>query len=78
VLAFIDEWNKAAHPFAWTPESFDKVLRKVDGCERRTPSLERGSQAGSVVVTNLRVAVLSVYWKHRDELEQSLKQDRRG
>lgn len=37
VLAFIDEWNKAAHPFAWTPESFDKVLRKADGWRAPTP-----------------------------------------
>jgi hypothetical protein len=27
---FIDEWNEAAHPFNWTPKSFDKVLAKVD------------------------------------------------
>jgi hypothetical protein len=30
VLAFIDEWNRQAHPFAWTAHSFDKVLAKVD------------------------------------------------
>ena len=30
VLAFIAEWNESAHPFAWTPRSFDKVLAKVD------------------------------------------------
>ena len=30
VLTFIAEWNEAAHPFAWTPKSFDKVLAKVD------------------------------------------------
>jgi hypothetical protein len=30
VLAFIDEWNLHAHPFAWTVKSFDKVLEKID------------------------------------------------
>jgi transposase len=26
--AFIAEWNQVAHPFHWTPQSFDKVLAK--------------------------------------------------
>jgi hypothetical protein len=30
ILAFIDEWNEGAHPFAWTSRSFDKVLNAVD------------------------------------------------
>jgi hypothetical protein len=30
VLAFIDEWNRHAHPFKWTTKSFDKVLSKID------------------------------------------------
>ena len=30
ILAFIAEWNGAAHPFHWTPKSFEKVLAKVD------------------------------------------------
>lgn len=30
ILAFIDEWNECAHPFAWTTRSFDKVLNAVD------------------------------------------------
>jgi hypothetical protein len=30
LLAFIEEWNESAHPFAWTPQSFDKVLAKID------------------------------------------------
>ena len=30
ILAFIDEWNDVAHPFAWKRKSFDKVLAKVD------------------------------------------------
>jgi len=30
ILAFIAEWNGAAHPFNWTSKSFDKVLAKVD------------------------------------------------
>jgi len=29
ILAFVSEWNDAAHPFAWTPASFAKVLAKV-------------------------------------------------
>lgn len=27
---FIDEWNVIAHPFRWTPQSFDKVLAAVE------------------------------------------------
>ncbi len=27
---FITEWNEIAHPFRWTPRSFDKILAKVD------------------------------------------------
>lgn len=30
LLAFIEEWNESAHPFAWTTQSFDKVLAKID------------------------------------------------
>ena len=30
LLAFIAEWNETAHPFAWTPRSFDKILAKTD------------------------------------------------
>ena len=30
ILAFIKEWNVAAHPFNWTPKSFNRVLAKVD------------------------------------------------
>lgn len=30
ILAFIDEWNDVAHPFACKRKSFDKVLAKVD------------------------------------------------
>jgi hypothetical protein len=30
VLCFICEWNEIAHPFAWTPKSFDKILAKID------------------------------------------------
>jgi transposase len=30
LLAFIAEWNAVAHPFAWTPKSFEKVLAKSD------------------------------------------------
>lgn len=34
VLAFIAQWNEAAHPFAWQRTSFDKVLAKVDAALR--------------------------------------------
>lgn len=34
ILAFITEWNVAAHPFNWTPKSFNKVLAKVDAALR--------------------------------------------
>ena len=27
---FIAQWNEAAHPFAWTPQSFAKVLAKAE------------------------------------------------
>jgi transposase len=37
ILAFIDEWNDIAHPFHWTPKSFEKVLRSVDDPWRRHP-----------------------------------------
>ena len=30
ILAFITEWNGAAHPFNWTSKSFEKVLAKVE------------------------------------------------
>lgn len=30
LLTFIVEWNEIAHPFAWTPQSFAKVLAKLD------------------------------------------------
>ena len=30
ILSFIDEWNEQAHPFAWSPRSFDKILAEVD------------------------------------------------
>jgi hypothetical protein len=30
VASFISEWNEIAHPFAWTPKSFQKILAKVD------------------------------------------------
>ena len=29
ILAFVDHWNEAAHPFNWTAKSFDTVLAKV-------------------------------------------------
>ncbi len=34
ILAFIAEWNGAAHPFNWTSKSFDKVLAKVDAAAK--------------------------------------------
>ena len=30
ITSFIAEWNEIAHPFAWTPKSFTKILAKVD------------------------------------------------
>jgi transposase len=30
LLAFIEEWNESAHPFAWTAKSFDTILAKTD------------------------------------------------
>lgn len=30
LLAFIKEWNEAAHPFKWTAKSFEKILAKVE------------------------------------------------
>ena len=30
IAAFISEWNEIAHPFAWTPKSFEKILAKVE------------------------------------------------
>ncbi|HET7500753.1 MAG TPA: hypothetical protein VFK02_07110 [Kofleriaceae bacterium] len=35
ILAFIDEWHEIAHPFNWTPKSFEKVLNSVDDPWRR-------------------------------------------
>lgn len=35
ILAFIDEWNEIAHPFAWTTKSFEKVLNNIDDPWRR-------------------------------------------
>lgn len=34
ISAFIEEWNQVAHPFAWTPASFEKILAKVDATLR--------------------------------------------
>jgi len=36
-LLFIEQWNQAAQPFAWTKHSFDKVLAKV---ERSLPAAQ--------------------------------------
>jgi len=63
ILAFIDEWNEIAHPFAWTTKSFEKVLHSLDDPWRRRPHWSdaiRGSpaQGGRVMSTNLREAVL--------------------
>src|SRR5208283_1210838 len=30
IQGFIIEWNAFAHPFNWTPNSFKKILAKVD------------------------------------------------
>lgn len=34
ISTFIKEWNQVAHPFAWTPASFEKILAKVDATLR--------------------------------------------
>jgi hypothetical protein len=34
ISTFIEEWNQVAHPFAWTPASFEKILAKVDATLR--------------------------------------------
>jgi transposase len=39
ILQFIVEWNETAHPFRWTPASFEKVLAKVDAALAATPTL---------------------------------------
>jgi len=33
--AFIADWNQVAHPYQWTPQSFDKVLAQ---CQHPTPT----------------------------------------
>jgi transposase len=30
IASFISAWNEIAHPFAWKPKSFEKILAKVD------------------------------------------------
>jgi len=30
IIAFTDQWNRSAHPFRWTPTSFDKVIASVE------------------------------------------------
>lgn len=32
LLRFVEQWNQTAKPFAWTKESFDKILAKVERC----------------------------------------------
>jgi transposase len=39
LLQFIAEWNEIAHPFHWTPTSFDKILAKVDAALAARPPL---------------------------------------
>ncbi|HZF52273.1 MAG TPA: hypothetical protein VE093_26645 [Polyangiaceae bacterium] len=34
ILHFIEEWNESAHPFTWTPKSFEKILAKVNDALR--------------------------------------------
>jgi transposase len=34
ILHFIEEWNEIAHPFNWTPTSFEKILAKVNDALR--------------------------------------------
>lgn len=30
IHSFMTEWNEVAHPFKWTPRSFDKILSKIE------------------------------------------------
>jgi hypothetical protein len=30
ILAFVEHWNQAAHPFKWTAKSFERVLTKLE------------------------------------------------
>jgi hypothetical protein len=30
IMAFISEWNAAAHPFRWSKASFAKILAKLE------------------------------------------------
>jgi transposase len=39
---FIAEWNETAHPFRWTPHSFDKIFAKLDAA---LPSFTPRAQA---------------------------------
>ena len=38
ILQFIAQWNEIAHPFRWTPRSFDKILAKVDAAVTVAPT----------------------------------------
>jgi len=40
IQQFITEWNEIAHPFRWTPRSFEKILATVDAAlAAHTPTL---------------------------------------
>jgi hypothetical protein len=43
VLAFIAEWNKTAHPFAWSAKSFQKSLDAVDAALNLAASLAKSA-----------------------------------
>ena len=40
ILHFIVEWNASAHPFNWTPRSFNKILAKVDAAIAASAALK--------------------------------------
>lgn len=40
---FIQEWNAVAHPFQWTPHSFDKVLAKAEAALAAPPPLQEAA-----------------------------------
>lgn len=43
ILTFIVEWNEIAHPFNWRPESFHKVLAKIDARLAATADLREAA-----------------------------------
>jgi transposase len=66
VLAFIAEWNEIAHPFAWTAESFDKILAKTDVAIAAAPSRHLEGQTRQV---ELRRCIFTIRPFHDEPAE---------